>query len=82
MSCYEILGVPESISVEDIHKVFHNCTEKNTEMFSAYSLALELAMYNKHSFDVAVDIKPYVAKYINFKHSFNSIKDLKDLEDI
>ena len=82
MSCYEILRVPESVSVDEIHKAYHCCTEKTSQVFSAYTLALELAMYRKHSFDVAVEINAYMTTYNNFTHSFNTIKDLKDLEDL
>ena len=82
MSCYEILHIPESASVDDIHVAFNQITTKTSVVFSAYLMALEMAMFKRYAFDVLVDINPYIVTYNNFSHSVTTIKDLKDVEDL
>jgi hypothetical protein len=82
MSCYEILYVPEYASVDEIHVAFNQITNKTSVVFSAYLMALEMAMFKRYAFDVLVDINPYIVTYNNFSHSVNSIKDLKDVDNL
>jgi hypothetical protein len=65
MSCYSILGIPETATAFEIHTAFQQRTEsERTETaFRAYLLALEMNAYLLHSFDVSVDSKEYVADY-------------------
>jgi hypothetical protein len=82
MSCYEILNVPQYASIADIHVSFNKIANKTSVVFSAYLMALEMAMFKRHAFDVLVDVNTYIVTYNNFSHSVNSIKDLKDVEDL
>jgi hypothetical protein len=78
MSCYSILGIPETATAFEIHTAFQQRIgpERTENVFRAYLLALELNAHLMHSFDVPVDAKQYAVEYDLYSNSSNTIKDL------